>query len=47
MTRGIRKLEWHIYKFDFCNGIFSNCESCNGIDPINPLIYHMIRLIGS
>jgi hypothetical protein len=34
--RGTLKLEWHISKFDFCNGISLSCGSCNGIDPINP-----------
>jgi hypothetical protein len=36
ITRGMRKLEWHISKFGFCNGISLNGESCNGINPINP-----------
>jgi hypothetical protein len=37
IDRSMRKLEWHISNFDFCNGIFSSCESCNDIDPINPI----------
>jgi hypothetical protein len=32
------KLEWHISKLDFCNGISPNGESYNGIYPINPKI---------
>jgi hypothetical protein len=38
---GMRKLKWHIYKFDFCNGISPIGENCNGIDPINPIIKTM------
>jgi hypothetical protein len=34
--RGMEKLEWHISNLCFCNGIFPKCESCSGIDPINP-----------
>jgi hypothetical protein len=37
--RGMSKLEWHISKFDFCNGISPKYESCNGIDPINSFIF--------
>jgi hypothetical protein len=29
------KLERHIFKFDFRNGMSSNAESCNGINLIN------------
>jgi hypothetical protein len=36
IDRGMKKLEWHISKSCFCNGIFPKCESYNGIDPINP-----------
>ena len=32
----MKKLEWHISKFGFCNGISPTYENCNGIDPINP-----------
>jgi hypothetical protein len=39
IARGIRKLEWHISKFSFCNGISSNGENCNGIYPINPFLF--------
>jgi hypothetical protein len=31
-----RKLEWHIFKSCFYNGIFLSGESCNSMDPINP-----------
>jgi hypothetical protein len=37
MDRSIRKLEWHISKFSFCNGISLTHESYSGIDPINPI----------
>jgi hypothetical protein len=36
IDKGMNKLKWHIFKSYFCNDIFSKCESCNGIDPINP-----------
>ena len=36
IVRGMRKLEWHIYEFGFCNGIPTTCENCNGINPIDP-----------
>jgi hypothetical protein len=39
IARGMRKLEWHISKFGFCNGISSTSENYNGINPINPLLY--------
>jgi hypothetical protein len=35
----MEKLEWHISNLCFCNGIFTKCESCSGIDPINPTKY--------
>jgi hypothetical protein len=35
-SRGMLNLEWHISKFEFCNGISLSYGSCNGIDPINP-----------
>jgi hypothetical protein len=36
----MKKLEWHISNFSFCNSISIKCESCSGIDPINPLKNH-------
>jgi hypothetical protein len=40
----MKKLEWHICNLCFCNGIFPNCESCSGIDPINPTNYGLKHL---
>ena len=34
----MKKFQWHIYKFGFCDGISPTCELGNGIDPINPNI---------
>jgi sulfatase maturation enzyme AslB (radical SAM superfamily) len=39
IARGMRKLEWHISKFSFCNNISPIDEYYNGIDPINPFHY--------
>lgn len=35
MVRGIRKLEWHFSKSNFCNVISPTGENYNGIDTIN------------
>jgi hypothetical protein len=32
----IGKIEWHILKLCFCNGISATCELESGIKPINP-----------
>jgi hypothetical protein len=45
ITRGISKLEWHISKFDFYNGISPNGESYNGINPINPRFYEVLSVL--
>jgi hypothetical protein len=36
IARGMMKLEWHISKFDFYNGISPTSKKYNGINPINP-----------
>jgi hypothetical protein len=38
ICRGMEKLEWHISNLCFCNGISPKCESCSGMDPINPTV---------
>jgi hypothetical protein len=38
ICRGMEKLEWHISNLCFCKGISPKCESCSGMDPINPTV---------
>jgi hypothetical protein len=35
---GIEKIEWHILKFYFCNGISATRELESGIKPIHPIL---------
>ena len=35
IASGLKKLEWHITNFTFCNGVSPTGKNYSGIDPIN------------